>query len=195
MQEYILPIISAAVSVSSIFVSNWLGMKNQLKNRKIETDKEIYYSLYVPLIKWLTSASFSYKSYYWLIAFPRYTTNTPDFLSRLLIKNFEKLPVSVAQRYSAYTQYSANASFFYHGEVYNRDYEGDASEASKDFDFIIQKLLQEGSAKARTLGLPDISKSILTSFLEDKENYIGPRYLSLETHKEPLKPAKTKPIP
>ena len=45
MQEYIIPIISAAVSVSSIFVSNWLGMKNQLTDRKIETDNEIYYSL------------------------------------------------------------------------------------------------------------------------------------------------------
>lgn len=193
MQEYIIPIISAAVSVSSIFVSNWLGMKNQITNRKIETDKEIYYSLYVPLIKWLTSKTFSFKSYYWLIAFPRYANGEADFLSQLLIENFEKLPVSVAERYGSYAQYSATASSFYCGETYNYDFKGDASEASKNFDFIIQRLLQEGSAKARMLGLPDISKSILTSFLEDKENYIGPRYLSLITHKQPLKPAKIKP--
>lgn len=96
--------ISAVVSITSIFVSNWLGRKTQLKQAKHEHKKEIYLSLYVPLLKWFHASNFMEKSYYWQVAFPAYTQGGRDPLSDLLMENFEKLPVQVAMCYSDYTQ-------------------------------------------------------------------------------------------
>lgn len=53
--------ISAVVSITSIFVSNWLGRKTQLKQAKYEHKKEIYLSLYVPLLKWFHASNFMEK--------------------------------------------------------------------------------------------------------------------------------------
>ncbi|HHK0710401.1 TPA: hypothetical protein ACQMH9_001632 [Streptococcus pyogenes] len=86
--NFLIPLISAIVSVSSIFISNWLGYRSQIRKLKFDEEKEIYLTLYVPLIKWMNSQSFNNKSYYWLVAFPRYTTNAQDFLTGLLLKNF-----------------------------------------------------------------------------------------------------------
>ncbi|HHJ9499482.1 TPA: hypothetical protein ACQOJT_000804, partial [Streptococcus pyogenes] len=66
--NFLIPLISAIVSVSSIFISNWLGYRSQIRKLKFDEEKEIYLTLYVPLIKWMNSQSFNNKSYYWLVA-------------------------------------------------------------------------------------------------------------------------------
>lgn len=179
--------VSATVSILSIFISNWLGRKTQLKQAKFDHKKEIYLSLYVPLLKWFHASNFMEKSYYWQIAFPAYTQGDRDSLSDLLIENFEKLPVKVAMCYSDYTQNSVASTMMYIGEEFNYDYEHQAQLASDLYEFIVKELLQEGSKLAKELDLPDISKSTLKLFEEDMKNYIGPRYLSLGTHDKPLR--------
>ncbi|MFX4034740.1 hypothetical protein [Streptococcus suis] len=179
--------ISAVVSITSIFVSNWLGRKTQLKQAKYEHKKEIYLSLYVPLLKWFHASNFMEKSYYWQVAFPAYTQGSRDPLSDLLMENFEKLPVQVAMCYSDYTQNSVTATRMYVGEVYDYDYEHFAQRASELYEYIIRELLQEGTKLSKELNLPDISSATLKAFDEDMKNYNGPKYLSLETHNKPLK--------
>ncbi|HEQ1510247.1 TPA: hypothetical protein VD638_000641 [Streptococcus pyogenes] len=192
--NFLIPLISAIVSVSSIFISNWLGYRSQIRKLKFDEEKEIYLTLYVPLIKWMNSQSFNNKSYYWLVAFPTYTTNAQDFLTGLLLKNFEKLPVSVAMRYSEYTLNSATSLHFYRNTEYDYDYETFAKKASELFDLIIEQLLTEGTILSQKLSLPNLSKSTLENFLADKKNYIGPRFLSLETHNKPLRPERPLPF-
>uniref|UniRef100_UPI003F68F13F hypothetical protein n=1 Tax=Streptococcus pluranimalium TaxID=82348 RepID=UPI003F68F13F len=179
--------ISAAVSIASIFMSHWLGIKTKIRQDKHEHKKEIYLSLYVPLLKWFHAANFMEKSYYWQIAFPAYTQGAQDSLSELLIENFEKLPIRVAMCYSEYTQNSSSATMMYLGEEFNYDYEHHAMRASELYEYIIRELLLEGSKLAKELKLPDISTATLKQFDEDMNNYIGPRYLALETHNKPLK--------
>lgn len=179
--------ISAVVSITSIFVSNWLGRKTQLKQEKYKHKKDIYLSLYVPLLKWFHASNFMEKSYYWQIALPAYTQGDRDSLSDLLIENFEKLPVKVAMCYSDYTQNSVAATMMYIGEEFNYDYEHHAQRASDLYEYIIRELLREGAKLAKELDLPDISTATLKIFDEDIKNYIGPRYLSLGTHNKPLK--------
>lgn len=187
----VIPLISAAisaiVSIASIFMSNWLGIKTKLRQDKYEHKKEIYLSLYVPLLRWFHAANFMEKSYYWQIAFPAYTQRAQDSLSKLLIENFEKLPIRVAMCYTEYIQNSSSATMMYLGEEFNYDYEHHAKRASELYEYIIRELLLEGSKLARELKLPDISTATLKQFDEDMNNYIGPRYLSLETHNKPLK--------
>ncbi|HEM5582616.1 hypothetical protein HO861_08350 [Streptococcus suis] len=179
--------ISAVVSITSIFVSNWLGRKTQLKQAKYEHKKEIYLSLYVPLLKWFHASNFMKKSYYWQVALPRYSQGGRDPLSDLLMDNFEKLPVRVAVCYSDYTQNSVTASMMYIGKEYDYEYEHFAQQASDLYEYIIKELLQEGTKLSKELELPDISSATLKKFADDMERYIGPRYLSLETHSKPLK--------
>lgn len=179
--------ISAVVSLISIGISNWLGIKIKLKQDKIEYKKEIYLSLYVSLLKWFHASNFMEKSYYWQIAFPMYVQGGQDSLSELLIQNFEKLPVRVAKYYSEYTQNSISAIEMYLGEEFNYDYEHHAKRASELYEYIIRELLLEGSKLAQKLDLPDIATATLKQFDEDMNNYIGPRYLSLETHDKSLK--------
>lgn len=186
----VIPLISAAisaiVSIISIFVSNWIGRRTQLKQNEIESKKEIYTSLYVPLLKWFHASNFMEKSYYWQIAFPAYTDGSRDSLSDLLIRNFEKLPVKVAMYYSEYTQNSVSARLMYAEEEFDYEYEHHASRASDLYEYIIRELLKEGAKLSEELGLPDISTATLELFDEDLANYIGPRYLSLGTHTKPL---------
>lgn len=179
--------VTAAVSIASIFMANWLGRKTKLKQDRFEYKKEIYLSLYVPLLKWFHATNFMEKSYYWQIAFPAYTQNRPDSLAELLIENFEKLPVQVAMCYSEYTQNSVTASKMYIGDEFNYNYEHHAKNASDLYEYIIRELLQEGTKLSKELRLPDIATATLRQFDEDMDNYIGPRYLSLETHNKPLK--------
>ncbi|HFI0351784.1 TPA: hypothetical protein ACGOZT_001191 [Streptococcus suis] len=186
--------ISAIVSITSIFISNWLGRKTQLKQANYEHKKEIYLSLYVPLLKWFHASNFMKKSYYWQVAFPAYTQGGRDPLSDLLMENFEKLPVRVAMYYSDYTHNSVTATMMYVGEEYDRNYEHFAQRASELYEYIIRELLQEGAKLSKELNLPDISSATLKNFDEDMKNYIGPRYLSLETHSKPLK-VQTGPMP
>lgn len=128
------------------------------------------------------------------MAFTRYTTNTQDFLTNLLLKNFEKLPVSVAMKYSEYTLNSATSLHFYRNAEYDYDYEIFAKKASELFDLIIEQLLTEGTVLSQKLSLPNLSKSTLENFLGNKKNYIGPRFLSLETHNKPLRPERPLPF-
>ncbi|HEM3628863.1 TPA: hypothetical protein U1C31_001126 [Streptococcus suis] len=179
--------ISATVSIVSIFISNWIGRKTQLKQEKYNHKKDIYLSLYVPLLKWFHATNFMEKSYYWQIALPAYSQGGKDRLSELLINNFEKLPAKVAMHYSEYTQNSVSARNMYTGEEYDYYYEPAAKIASELYEYIIRELLREGAKLAKELDLPDLSTPTLKKFDDQMASYIGPRYLSLGTHKKPLK--------
>ena len=60
--------ISSIVSITSIFISNWLGRKATKDNFQLETKDKAYKNYYIPLMKLLISQNKISLTYYWIVS-------------------------------------------------------------------------------------------------------------------------------
>ena len=93
--------ISSIVSITSIFISNWLGRKATKDNFQLETKDKAYKNYYIPLMKLLISQNKNSLTYYWIVAAwfnaPGQLKRTTDPLQTLLNNNLELLPPNIVK--------------------------------------------------------------------------------------------------
>ncbi|WP_414838448.1 hypothetical protein [Carnobacterium sp. TMP28] len=175
-------LISSIVSITSIFISNWLGRKAVKDNFQLETKDKAYKNYYVPLMKLLISANKDNLTYYWFVAAwynaPGEHKKNTDPFSTLLKGNLELLPPSIVKIIPEYNVSTSGAAMFFGENEYRENYRHNLIKSSDLFDEIIRKSLQEASKLAKTLGYPDIAAPILESFVDMEQTDMNfPRYL------------------
>lgn len=180
--EWIAIIITSVVSIVSIFLSNYLGVKSSQAKTKYETQRQAYLDLYVPFTKWILSAREGYACYYFLVAVSRKDINASDNLEKMIKNHFEILPKDSAIKCQHYCMESSNAELFYSDRDGHLKYEDHAKNASNLFDQIVPELLEEGSRLANKLGYPDIPDEALKVYkanvgkIEGRQRYLPDIY-------------------
>lgn len=182
MINWISMILSPIVSIVAIFISNWLGRKNDKVTFRLDTLKNAYNNFYIPLMKHLISANKNALTYYFLVAIwygaPKPFNKQSDFLLELLRDNLEYLPPEVVNLIHEYHVETSGAVMFFGDNGYRENYKHNLIKASELFDDIIKISLKEASRLAKTLGYPDIATPILESFLNiQKSDMNHPRWL------------------
>lgn len=175
-------IISSLVSITSIFISNWLGRKATKDDFQLGTKEKAYKNYYVPLMKLLISQNKSSLTYFWIVATwynaPGQLKKTTDPLQALLNNNLELLPPNIVKIVPEYSVATSGATMFFGDNEYRENYRHNLQESSDFFDEIVKKSLIEASRLSKTLGYPDIAKPILESFVNMEQTDMNfPRYL------------------
>lgn len=174
--------ISSIVSITSIFISNWLGRKATKDNFQLETKDKAYKNYYIPLMKLLISQNKNSLTYYWIVAAwynaPEPLKKSTDPLKILLTTNLELLPPNIVKIVPEYSVATSGAALFFGDNEYRENYRQNLQESSDFFDEIIKKSLTEASRLSKQLGYPDIAKPILGSFVNMEQTDMNfPRYL------------------
>lgn len=154
--EHWMFLITITVSISSIFISNYLGRKATFEEYKFELKKERYNKFYLPIIKHLYSIDSSHLKFN-VVSFGNVAGDT-NFLTKHIRDNFEHVSPEVASFYSKF-QPLAGRLFL------NKEFDL-TDEVDVVFKQIIQQVLKEASTLSETLETPNLARELLLSLYE-----------------------------
>ncbi|MFI3594422.1 hypothetical protein VBI23_03565 [Streptococcus uberis] len=180
--NFYMSVISIIVSVISIFISHYLGIriierkskldmerdeKQRLFDEKIENNKkefenkkQIYNRLYIPLIKiLLIDNEYAVYDYNQIVVEPYRNSGKSDQFLNLLIENIEIIPSSIIDEFKAYSYHTIYAMEF--SKDKDRYKEISYNYCYNTFNIILHKLITEGSSLSIELGYSDHFGKIL----------------------------------
>lgn len=161
-----LQLLSICVSFSAIFISNWLGRKDEDRKFKRSQKLKRYNDFYIPFIKFFYENRPSTYLFFFMVVNGSYKN-----LYNLIVKNLEYLdPKSTEEFYRLSTdsvdQLQAPANELIE-KLNNKDLEGteikfnDEQQKSYDrFNDFVLSVLKESECLAEELGLEPIGKSL-----------------------------------
>lgn len=187
----ILPILTILISIISIFISYRLGLKtierkkeidderdNNLriiedkrieKKRLIESKKDIYNKLYIPLIKLLiVDNEYSIYDYRQIVIEPYRNEGKTDQFLKIITQNIDIIPSEIINEFKGYGYHTKEAMKFSIDK--DRFKEVSYNYSAKIFDNILNILLKNGSEMAKELGFPNHFNIIIKQHHQNKFN-------------------------
>lgn len=158
------------VSVSSIFISNYLGRASVKLNLKMEVKKKCYYRYYLELIKKFYAFSSPEK-----ITYKMFIQTKPDeklHFVRFLMDNIEYLTPEIASLLPNFFDLSSDYAIQIANQTDVSD--ADAQEVAQKAETLFKKIIllsfEEGQRLSKELFLPDIAEPLLELFAKEQAN-------------------------
>lgn len=187
IKDWTLLLIPTFVSIISIFISNFLGIKSTEIKHQLSVQEETYNKYHVPIIQWLNKHSVEDWNYAKLVAQSARLGDEHDFLITHITQNINYAPKSVITNFNKYIQKRHFIGYYdFESPMFNDPVaEKEIAVASDLFDKIIIDSLKQSTKLANKLGYPNIAEPMLESFLSEVDLYSeGKRYIPWTKHKD-----------
>ena len=172
-------LITIAVTIISLFISNYLGQRAHRLQHQYGNKEIAYKKFYLPIIQQLHETNKEHRNYFTLIVLYRYAPGkSGDWFSNHITNNLEFAPTKVAELISEYNICTNGAEMFYSPDGYRENYRKNAIRASELFDSMLIIILEEAKILSKTLGYPDIATPLLNDFQNIEATPMNhPKYL------------------